>query len=657
MSVDLFQQMEKIIRFQINEEGLDESTVDFENGVNKKITEYKFKPTDIFSGEPNILIISNRDLSLNYEDKEFEKYRPTLFIFCYAAEGFSGVKVENVLKEVREIIQTDILFYSETTPIIKLFFISNNLKTAIQSNAFLNSKDIRREVVQTFKPKLSKRDILTSYDYFESEVPIENCSVRVLSRTRATQSRSIGNPNTEGYVFSANLYDLVELYNKKGKTLFAMNIRYGIADELDVDSVIKETLMQNPEEFWYLNNGITLILEKNNLNLQNYNMISLSDSDKIKLTVINGAQTLNSAAEFFYTQEEQNPSKDKAFVMLKIIEITSRENETESVDNRIDKITISLNRQKPIITDDIAFTLPVIRQINKLRELVDTNTFRQEKTRLLDQTTLNPEVNAIGRDELKGMELNLQTSMSEQPLAQVEKVQPLENEEKDQNLSPYVFSIVRRGDVSSTRNKRYTLSVLPRILCAILLDQPGKARTASSKSLIDIDNDKNHFKIENLFPTVEQNGIELKDIDNQFKDIFLKNYKPVNFAMALYDEIDRSAKMEKAIELSNSNPNAQNVINYGKYLIIYSITKALNGNEESFENWRYNGRDAHDLLENGNYEKIITVLTNSWNETVKENTKWDSNQFKKNVNLIETYKNCKDKIQDILKIFSTQLIN
>ncbi|SDE12176.1 AIPR protein [Priestia aryabhattai B8W22] len=665
--MDLLQQIEKIIGFQVNEEGLDESIVDFENGVSNKITEYKYEcdNRDQTNDDPSVLLLSNEDLSLRYEENEFGKgstIRPILFIFCYAAEGFSKENAKTVSDGIETIIKKDKLIDSGANPIIKLFFISSNLETAISSEEFLtkkhNVRDIVLKYVKSEISKYSKRDITATYDYLESEERVKNSPVRVLSRTRVTQSKVLGNPNTVGHVFSANLFDLVRLYNQKGKTLFNKNIRYGIADELDVDSVIKDTLAKKPEEFWYLNNGITLILEKNNLNLQNHERISLSDpedkSNEIKITVINGAQTLNSAAKFFYTQKHRNDSKDKAFVMLKVIEITTSEDEKEDVNNRIDNITISLNRQKPIIADDIAFTLPIVEHINNLRKTVEGESQKDQEFKQ-DNLSVNNKLlqESVEPDEIQEV----------LPLG-VEETQDATSQKQEENLSPYVFSIVRRGDVSSIRNRRYTLKVLPRILCTIFLEKPGTARTGSNKSLIEIDPVNNHFSFHDgeLFPTIQNE-------EQHFKNIFKEHYKPVNFAMAIYDEVDKFSKDKECIKsIEKSHSRAKHINKYGKYFIIYSVIKSLKGNHKTFEQWEFTASEGRSFLSKEKYKKIVEELTKSWESTIaeaelengskREASPWDSNAFKKDQNILDTYENCKEEIKNILnaeKISEEQL--
>ena len=104
--------------------------------------------------------------------------------------------------------------------------------------------------------------------------------------------------------------------------------------------------------------------------------------------MINGAQTISTAAEFWYQDTgaadpqqddilRQNAQK-QAKVLLRIMCVS---NGGEKCQEELDKISISLNRQKPIRSEDIAYTSPVILEINQLyyADKVDDIHFRITK--------------------------------------------------------------------------------------------------------------------------------------------------------------------------------------------------------------------------------------------------------------------------------------
>ena len=174
----------------------------------------------------------------------------------------------------------------------------------------------------------------------------------------------------KGYVFTANLFDLVSLYNTIGDQLFKKNVRLGIDDKLDVDKSIKETLTDKPEAFWFRNNGITILVEEAEMKLDRVGEIVLKEAEnnELKFSVINGAQTITAASEYFYSlsDKERTDKSSVAKVIVKIIHI--RDNDSESARKEAKNISISLNRQKPIKAEDIAFTNEFVETMNDYLE-------------------------------------------------------------------------------------------------------------------------------------------------------------------------------------------------------------------------------------------------------------------------------------------------
>lgn len=174
----------------------------------------------------------------------------------------------------------------------------------------------------------------------------------------------------KGYVFTADLFDLVSLYNTIGDQLFKKNVRLGIDDKLDVDQSIKETLTDKPEAFWFRNNGITILVEEKEMKLDRVGEIILKKAEnaELKFSVINGAQTITAASEYYYSlpDRERTAKSSAAKVIVKIIHI--RDDNSDSARKEAKNISISLNRQKPIKAEDIAFTNEFVETMNDYLE-------------------------------------------------------------------------------------------------------------------------------------------------------------------------------------------------------------------------------------------------------------------------------------------------
>lgn len=112
--------------------------------------------------------------------------------------------------------------------------------------------------------------------------------------------------------------ELAKLYADIGESLFEPNIRSFLGDG-EVNNQIVGTLLNKPEDFWYMNNGVTGICTK-------YSKTALGGGDNRQagafvfqgLQIVNGAQTIGSIAKAY----EKSPAKvAKAFAMIKVISL------------------------------------------------------------------------------------------------------------------------------------------------------------------------------------------------------------------------------------------------------------------------------------------------------------------------------------------------
>ncbi|MDT3641099.1 AIPR family protein, partial [Cronobacter sakazakii] len=119
----------------------------------------------------------------------------------------------------------------------------------------------------------------------------------------------------------AKLTDLIALHTTYDRKLYEKNIRYFIGSgRRGVNKAIKDTLLHEPENFIYLNNGITLdgnaVKPKGNIRGHTGSKHVAVDG----LSVVNGAQTIASAAQFM--RENLDADISQAQVMVTIIHFT-----------------------------------------------------------------------------------------------------------------------------------------------------------------------------------------------------------------------------------------------------------------------------------------------------------------------------------------------
>jgi len=163
----------------------------------------------------------------------------------------------------------------------------------------------------------------------------------VNTRLKIEYAKSLSDPRLSYFGF-IKLSDLVSLHREHGKALYEKNIRtfLGMGQKHQVNESIRETLVQNPKEFCYLNNGVTALcqrIEPKNINSGKRNL-------KITgLSVINGAQTISSAAY----AAEQGVDISQAKVLLTLIK-------ADADTDFANRVTKARNHQNPVSLSDFA---------------------------------------------------------------------------------------------------------------------------------------------------------------------------------------------------------------------------------------------------------------------------------------------------------------
>jgi hypothetical protein len=137
--------------------------------------------------------------------------------------------------------------------------------------------------------------------------------------------------------------ELAKLYADVGETLFEPNIRSFLGDG-EVNNQIFATLTTKPEDFWYLNNGVTGICSK-------FSKTALGGGDNRQagafvfhgIQFVNGAQTIGSIARAY----AKAPAKvAKAFVHFKVISLEG------TPLGFTDVVTIATNKQNKVEEKD-----------------------------------------------------------------------------------------------------------------------------------------------------------------------------------------------------------------------------------------------------------------------------------------------------------------
>lgn len=136
--------------------------------------------------------------------------------------------------------------------------------------------------------------------------------------------------------------DLAKLYSDIGEPLFEPNIRSFLGDG-EVNSQIVATLASKPEEFWYLNNGVTAICSQFTKTAFGGDTRQAGTFVFSGIQIVNGAQTVGSIAK---AAEKYPASVAKAFAMIKIISLEG------SPLGFTDVVTVATNRQNRVEEKD-----------------------------------------------------------------------------------------------------------------------------------------------------------------------------------------------------------------------------------------------------------------------------------------------------------------
>jgi hypothetical protein len=135
------------------------------------------------------------------------------------------------------------------------------------------------------------------------------------------------------------LQDLATFVDKGGNMLFYSNIRNYLGKGTNINKGIKSTLENDPEKFWYFNNGVTIVCEE---------FISQNGSVEMRAPqIVNGCQTAKSLWHHFYYSLPQIKATQDGYLLVKIIGTKKIANDKDKKELR-DNITRYTNSQNAV---------------------------------------------------------------------------------------------------------------------------------------------------------------------------------------------------------------------------------------------------------------------------------------------------------------------
>ncbi len=269
--------------------------------------------------------------------------------------------------------------------IIRFVFFTSAPKNNIHNNR------IEKLVSQAF-PNDNKYEI----DIFYADDIIE--IIRELeSRRPLVESGEIHIDQVDNYlvyeddsvIVNVSAFSLKQLYAIHSNNLLAKNLRYFVRNK--IDSEIDNTIKNEPEYFWYRNNGVTIICEDFEIDGK---VVKLKD-----FSVINGGQTT------YRLHKSDYLTKDHDFYLpCKIIRTIGGDEDAKS--SFILDIAKATNSQKPIKPVDLKANAP--EQLRFMNEMRDVGIFYKTKRgeeipKQFKESYLNTDLAAVGKLALSGI--------------------------------------------------------------------------------------------------------------------------------------------------------------------------------------------------------------------------------------------------------------
>lgn len=327
------------------------------------------------------------------------------------------------------------------------------------------------------------------------------------------------------------------LYREYSRALLGLNLRYYIKNKR-VDTGLRDTITNKPNNFWYLNNGIVITCDKYTVSGKIITLESFS--------IINGGQT----TDMIYKTDFDNDF----FIPCKIIKVPQEESTENSITN--EEIAIASNSQKPIKAKDLVSNKPEqielkaklkqlnIQYITKNGETIE-NRFKDKNKHInidrlgklgLFAIMQKPEArnnSSILYDESKNYYHQIYKQSNPKLFVDLLK------------LDNYYRSFIRRKEIAST-NPKLTRNARTYALAAITYCSYYYQKNELFNNNCDLPSSKYKTFIKKL---MNLDSIIVNNLDNE-ESQYIKLF--IIISNEIFDSVYRKAKFENQ-ELSESN--------------------------------------------------------------------------------------------------------
>jgi len=290
---------------------------------------------DIFGDEFPVYIFQGKykfdlDVDSNFPANSIQKVSDTIKTI------FDPKKIVTKNKDLTaKIAEIGSLISDAKIPIIKCVFTNNGLKWNDEGENHIKNADFSMDQV-----------LFEHYNHVDIVHKITN------NKPVKATIRMSGVSISEDYNYKRviigklNVLEIKSIFDTHSDNLLQKNVRryLGLHNKNNVNSAIKATLKsERRENFYFYNNGITMICSK-------YNYAGLQKSDWIvnveDLQIINGGQTCKTIQDTL----KENPSIDysNVYVLVRLYELSG-----DNTQDLITDITLATNSQNPVDLRDL----------------------------------------------------------------------------------------------------------------------------------------------------------------------------------------------------------------------------------------------------------------------------------------------------------------
>jgi AIPR protein len=309
-----------------SEKGIDALHIDHQAKL-VTVVQGKLRKKPMTSSEPRAEVISFATIARQLAGKEED--------FANLCEGMEGGALAKVKRAREAILKRDYRLNLHYATLGKCSYTLSE-----EASRIVRGVDIPAEQ----RPRLSVLDgnqvLAVLADYLDGVAPpVPMIELRV-DNPQEQFDRKTG---VSSWIFSANGWQMGQLVEQYGVKLFARNIR-GYLGETGINKEIRKTLHSEPSNFWYLNNGITIVCDAALLE-------SASGRDRLSLSnpqIINGQQTT-------YALSSEPRGAQRAEVSVRVISIAKdgKADDFAAYDAMVSRIVEATNSQNKIKAADL----------------------------------------------------------------------------------------------------------------------------------------------------------------------------------------------------------------------------------------------------------------------------------------------------------------